>query len=440
MASIETVVKVSITKGSRQVPLAGFGVPLIMGASNRFVDLVRFYQNVSDMLADGFLISDPEYIHAAALMSQSVQPVEFGIGKYTAPVAQVDTLAVGTLVDSHNYTFTINGTVITFNSGVGATQQSVLDGLNAALVAAFPTNAPATGVRTGTGGAALLTLTSTAPGAGITYTAIDADLTHVLVTPNHSIATDIAALQAVSDIWYGLCIVSKVASDIEQVAAYIETQKKIFVAASADSGIIGSGSTDVASILNAKAYVRTAILYSAQAAFGADAAWLGRMLPTGVGSATWKFKQLVGIVSDNLSATSVLNAQTKKANVYIPVGGVDITSEGVVASGEYIDVTRFIDWLVATMEANVYGLLINSDKIPFTNKGIATVENAVRQTLQEGVDNGGLSTTPAPVVTVPDVLNVSQSDKAARTLNNVVFTATLAGAIHKVNIQGFVSV
>ena len=109
-----------------------------------------------------------------------------------------------------------------------------------------------------------------------------------------------------------------------------------------------------------------------------------------------------------------------------------------MVSAEFIDVTILIDWITSTMQANVYSILVNTNKIPYTNKGIAAVENGVAQTLQQAQDNGGLAA--GWDVTGPDISQVSQADKASRILNNVVFNATLAGAINQVNIQGYVSV
>lgn len=439
MASIETIVKVTITKGSQQIPLVGFGVAVIFGPSNRIgSDPIRYYTNPSDMLTDGFLLADPEYIHAAELMEQTPSPVKFGVSKFTAAVAQVDTFAVSTLVATgHAYNFTLNGTLITYTSS-SDTQQSILTALLAAIGTAFPTNPPVTGAVTGTGVSALLTLTASVAGVGVSYTAIDADLTHVALTPSHSIAQDIATLQVVDDTWYGALVTSKITSDIEQVAAYIETQKKVYATASSDAGILTSSITDLASFLKGKNYERTNLIYSAAPSAAPDAAWMGRMFPTIPGAGNWKFKTLKGVTADNLSATSIGNAQGKNANIYVPFGGVPLTAEGVASSGEFFDVTILIDWIQATMEANVFSVLANNDKIPYTNKGIAAIENPVRQTLQAAQDNGGLAA--GWTVSSPDVSTVSNADKASRTLNNVKFTATLAGAINKVNIQGLVSV
>jgi hypothetical protein len=340
MASIETIVNVQITKGTRQVSQAGFGVGLILAVHTDWADRVRVYGSYADVADD--MTNAAVLAAAQAYFSQDLQPTQLVIGKI-------------------------------------ASGETPLQGLQ--------------------------------------------------------------AVQAVNNDWYALICLDHDKADVLALAGYIETQKKIFGTSSQDPHVIGTQTDDVATGLSALNYARTFVLYSGVAnSVWPEAAWLGRMLPTGVGAATWKFKTLVGVASDDLSGTALTNAQNKKANVFIPVGGVDITSEGIMASGEYIDVTRFIDWLQLTMESNIYGLLVNSEKIPYTNKGIAVIENAVRQTLQDGIANGGISNQPVPAVSVPDVLSVSSADKASRTLNNVVFTCTLAGAIHKVNVQGFVSV
>lgn len=432
-ASIDRVVRVLITKGSRQIPLANFGIPAIFGPSNRFPELSRVYTSPDDMLLDGFQTSDPEYIHAVALMSQSVQVERFYIAKYTTPVAQVNTVSIASILNATLYRVTLNGVNCDYTSDADATGAEIQAGLIAAI-----NGSSQAGVLTATAGTGTdVVITSDVAGLGFSI-AVGANLTQVETTPNHSIVDDIVAQRQLDDGWYGLICTSKVSSDILQIATYIEAQKKIYGVTSSEAGILTGSTTDIMSQLQDRAFERSWLLYKGSPAAGGDAAWFGRLFPTGVGAATWKFKQLRGQTSDDLTEAQITNAAAKNANMYLQIGGVDITTEGVLASGEYIDVTRGIDALEATMQVNVYSLLVNNDKVPYTNKGIATVENAVRQTLQEFEDNGFLA--PGWTVSVPDVLSVSQADKASRTLNNVVFTATLAGAIHKVNIQGFVSV
>jgi hypothetical protein len=433
MASIETVVKVNITKGTRQVPVAGFGIGMILATFNNWSDRFRVYGSFDDLAID-FQSSDDVYKAGLAYFGQSVQPTSLVVGRRLAPVAQIVTVTPNVSSQQvQHFIQTINGIIFDFTSDSSPTAAEVVTGLTALINANLTLGVTATGSTT-------LILTSNLAGQGFTH-AESANLAAVTTMPNHGVAEDINDIQQLNDNWYALILLDHTAADVLEAAAYIETQKKIFGTSSQDSNVIGVSTTDIASKLHALSYARTWVMYSGVAdTVWPEAAWMGRVLPDGVGSSTWKFKALAGVVSDQLSGTAISNAQGKSCNIYTPVGGLDITEEGVMASGEYIDVTRFIDWLVSTMETNVYSLLVNNEKIPFTNKGIATVENAVLQTLQEGLDNGGVSPDPAPTVTVPDILAVPTQDKAARTLNGVVFTCTLAGAIHKVNIQGFVSV
>jgi len=61
----------------------------------------------------------------------------------------------------------------------------------------------------------------------------------------------------------------------------------------------------------------------------------------------------------------------------------------------------------------------------------------LRQRLQDAITQGVLSSF---TVSVPDVANILAADKLARTLPDVTFTGVLAGAIHKVEIAGKVTV
>lgn len=445
MAANSLIVTVTITKSTRTVTLASFSIPAILGPSNRIgSDPFRVYTDPSAMIMDGFMISDPEYIHAVALRAQPIKPKQFLVSKFTAAVAQVDTFQVGTLTTGHAYAFTLNGTIITYTSSGGDTQQSILAALLTAIGVAFPSSPPVSGAVVGTGPSATLTLTSTVAGVGISYTAIDASLTHVASVVNHSIVNDLITLLAAvgpTTTPYGILVTSKVASDIAQVAGFIETQLLVYVAASADANCLTTATTDVMSVCKNKAYARTMLLYSATATTeAADAAWMGYLLPTTPGSSNWAEKQLQGVTADNLNPTQIANVLGKNGNVYVPVAGAGTTLYGNVCSGDFMDNTIFIDWLSSQIQTNVISLLTDPTnlKIPYTNPGISKVENQVRGAMQQGQDNGGLA--PGWTVVSPLVSSVSQADKKARVLNNVIASGTLAGAINQVNVQVFVSV
>lgn len=446
MASSTLIVTVTITKSTRVVQQQAFNVPCIFGPSGRLVDPFAVYNSASAMLqANGgpFMSSDPEYIEALAMMSQPIKPAKFVVAPNTAAVEQVDTFAVGTLVASHQYKFTLNSVVISYTSNGGDTQQSILAALLAAIGTAFPSNPPVSGAVTGSGSGALLTLTSTVAGLGVSYTSIDSDLTHALVTANHSIADDIAAAQAAvtqNAQFYGVIVCSHVAADILQVAKYIESQLLVYVTATADAACLTNSNTDIMSQLMNLELDRTMILYSAEAnTNGPDGAWMGYVLPTTPGSSNWAMKTLVGIDADNLNPTQIANVTSKRGNIYVTVGGNGTTLYGIAPGGDYFDVTILIDWITARLQEGI--IAVETDplnlKVPYTNAGISMLTNPIRSVLQQAQDNGGL--VPGWTVFAPNVVDVPQADKVNRVLNNIGFNAVLAGAINQINIQGFVS-
>lgn len=92
------------------------------------------------------------------------------------------------------------------------------------------------------------------------------------------------------------------------------------------------------------------------------------------------------------------------------------------------------------MTKAVFGALASANKIPYTNAGVALIENEIRGSLNRAIAAGILSDDPEPVLTVPKVANVAAVDKGVRLLPDVKWSGTLQGAIHKVSISGVISV
>ena len=232
-------------------------------------------------------------------------------------------------------------------------------------------------------------------------------------------------------------------------AAWAETQQKIYVPATNDTAsatTADSGGTDVLHNLKASSYARSAGFFHQRAFEFADAAEIGRFFPISPGGDNWRLKTLSGVTAgwgngQQYTATQIQNLKDRRANFYYILAGVSLIGcDGKVAANEYIDVVRGRDWLSARLAEDVFALFTSLIKVPFTDAGIALVETAVRGVLQEGVAVGLLSPDPAPAVTVPKAADVSAEDKAARLLPDVKFTATLAGAINKAQIDGTISV
>lgn len=433
--SLNDIVNVVITSEIAQVTRQGFGVPLILTPHTEFAERVRVYTSLAGLVSDGFGSTTPAYKAAAALFSQSPRPPRVKVGRRANLPTHKFTLTP-VAKNTHVYRVTISGVTFSYTSDADATATEIVTGLSAAInhESTGSSDAAATGTTT-------LILTADSAGLWLDLVADAADFGIACDHADAGIAADLTAVALEDDDWYGLVTTFNSAAEIAAAAAWVETKTKLYAAASSDTGIIGSGTSDVATTLKTAAYARTAAFYHPQNGVFADAAWLGRCLPLTPGSETWKFKTLAGVPAVALTPTQRTNAKGKRAAVYTTIGGINMAEEGVTASGEYIDVVRFRDWLGSRMQEDVFALLARSSKVPFTDSGIAGIESVVRGVLDEGVKAGGLSPSPEPTVSAPLASAVSSSDRAARTLPGVQWSARLAGAVHIVDpLQGVISV
>lgn len=438
--SLDSIVVVTITKATASVSRAGFGTPLIMSGEAKtlaaFASVVaKTYESVADMTTDLFASGGVAVDMATALFSQNPKPQQIIVARRDHKQTQIVDLTP-VVANSTVYTVTINGTAFSFTSDTGATAQEIVEGLTAAINAGSePVTASENNVK----------LTLTADVAGIPFTVAVARtlMTRVDVSTDPGITTDLATVRtdpSGNDDWYCLLLDGQGEAEIEAAAAYIETLPRIFIAGCGDTAIITSSTTDVASDLATSAYARTALIFHPNPHERPDCGWAGRCLPLDPGSETWKFKTLAGVAVYTLSPTERGYVVGKNANVYERIAGNNMTSEGTMASGEFIDTERFIDFITARIKEDVFLVLKNADKVPFTDNGIAMIETAIRGVLALGVNNGGFSADPAPTVTVPLASEVSSGNKADRLLPDVEFSGTLAGAIHSTQIHGTVSV
>lgn len=439
MTDISEIVSVSITAETTGVTQAGFGTPLIAAYHTNFADRVRTYTSLTGMVADGFAATDPAYLCAQKAFSATPRIQRIKVGKRDSAPTQSVTLTPTDTTEGLVYTVTVtgpgatSGETFTYTCGAAET----VAGITAGLVFQM---AGRTGLWTPTDNTTDIDVTATVAGDLFNFQ-MNAELTFHDDTADPGLAADLALIAAADTDWYCLLLDSNGEAEINAAAAWTESQRKIFVAHSADSNIATNSTTDVASDLNAASYDRTALItsYASGNLSYASAALAGKMLPTDPGSATWTFKTLSGITRDSLTTTQAGYILGKKANAYQTIGGVNVTRYGTAASGEYMDVTRFVDWLQARLEERIFSLLVNNSKLPYTDASVDLIRAEILAQLRQGITVGGLSGDPEPVVTAPKVADVSTTDKANRLLPDVQFSATLAGAIHKVTIEGTVS-
>jgi len=193
-------------------------------------------------------------------------------------------------------------------------------------------------------------------------------------------------------------------------------------------------------------YLRTALIaHKAAATEYPEMAWMGRCFTIAPGGETWALKSLAAITPSKFSDTEQSYIFQKNANAYEQYAeNTYLINKGKVASGEWIDVVRFRDWLVDTIQKNMASLMIRQKKVPYTNGGIALIVNNLNGSLIQGQQAGGIApderdsegnTIPGFRITYPNAADVSADIKATRTLY-IEFVALLAGAIQLVEITG----
>ncbi len=125
---LSDIVNVVITRQTQTVTEQGFGIPMILGTSVHFTDLIRFYSNIDEVALD-FAPTDPEFVAAQDIFSQVISPDQIAIGRRL--VNNVSAL-IETAMPDVEYVITANGTEVVATS-TATTTYSVVN-LDRALV------------------------------------------------------------------------------------------------------------------------------------------------------------------------------------------------------------------------------------------------------------------------------------------------------------------
>lgn len=481
---ISDIVSISITRETQSVKQANFGVILLVdefdpGSSPPFTGRTKEYGDLEELAADGYASGSYVYDSAAKIFAQnpSVDSILVGAKFITSTPDASWTAAMNAIRQENRdwYGFTIKSTTLADQKEVAdyaesATNPKVLflirsddDDIidQAANTAGYQTisNTGSLGEFLGTTVPAIASQTDyeldiTVDGTLYQLANIDIDITddwdaitaaiqtalRAATGSTETVAIDVDEKIKVTSATTGesstiLIAAGTAGTGSGDLLAVIDALGATYVT-SIDTAV--QGSEDIAIYIQANSYERSAVFYSSNALTNyIDSAAMGERFPKDPGSGTWKFKTLSGITADSLTTSERSTALAKNANIYIERAGISMTEEGTVGVGEYLDVIRGIDWLESRIQEIIFSALVNSEKIPFTDEGITTIEGLLKQGLSEGVRKGVLASYET---SVPLASDVSAANKASRTLPDVTFTAVLAGAIHFVQISGVVSV
>lgn len=424
MADINDIVNVVISNNTTAITVAGFSLPLFLGLGKGFTERYKEYGSLAEVGVD-FASTSNEYIAAERFFGQESSIDKIAIGRQDSTIVTY----TPTVVNSATYSVTLNGVLFSYISDASATAAEIVTGLISAINAgAEPVTASGT-----------TTLILTADVGGVPFsTKATTNLVPVYST-TETITDALTAVQSESNDFYGIVLHSHTKADQLLGAAWAQANDKLFGTSSTDTNIINqtevSDTTSIATALKANSYGRTFLFYSAEAAKYPEAGLFGSQLALPAGQATWNFKTIVGVASDNLTTAQRSNAMAKFCNIYVPRAGVNSTEEGRTSTaGGYIDTVRNLDQFKSDIQVDLFSLLVNNDKLAYEDADIAVVEGALRARAQKAVDAKILASDPAPIIIVPKAADVSVNDRAIRLLPDVKVQARVAGALHYIDI------
>lgn len=232
--------------------------------------------------------------------------------------------------------------------------------------------------------------------------------------------------------WFYLYTPEQTADEITALSAWADANGKLYFVDTADQTLANTG-------------LNTIVVVSPTAAteFPA-AAWIGYGAPLEVGSFTWTFKTLPGVTPVTYNEGQVTAIHDKSMNTYIRQSGVNITSNGKTAGGEYIDIIQSQHYLTARITEAVFQVLASRKKVPMTDAGISLIVAAVEKVLQQAGNAGMIAEAEGGQydynVTAPARADIPDNDRANRRLPDIRFAAVMAGAIEDVGINGVISV
>lgn len=443
MSDINQIVNVTITRESARVTRKGFGTALVVGVHDAFPERVRTYLDLSGVGED-FASTTEEYIMAQMLFGQSISPEKILIGKrvQTAPQS-VDVTIAGTPAEGDIFTINIGRVEYSYTALAAPSETTVAAGLVAIIDAV-------TGLDAVQSGAGVITINATNVLDSVYIVATSTDSAAGTITQAsasvgtvETLATTLDGIDAENPDWYGLLIAKRGViedrnADILEGAAQAEAREKLMGYSSEDPTSVDATTTDVFAVLQLASRDRSTGIYSPNAFEYPEAGWFGLQLPKGAGTTNWKFKTISGATPTVLSGTAYTNLLGKNANFIETIANKNIiSSEGVVASGEYIDIIRGVDSTKAEIQEDTYGYLSSKDKVPFTNPGMIATANFTKAVLTRKAELG-LYVLESIIVDVPDVSEIPIVDKANRQFKGTTFSAKFQGAINYVEIKGVV--
>lgn len=428
--SLDSIVNVEVSAVATSLSRAGFGNMALLACHSFWTERVmKFTSEILDELVDLTVpVTHPIYLMAAAARAQNPAVREFYVLRRTRLPTQIWEFVPTTPVAGEIYEVEVDGTVISVTAGGSPTVATICASLTTALAALADSTA--------TDGTSKVTFTATTAGVLHTLTGMSRNLKFTDVTANPGsggIAQDLADANSEDPSWYGLQIDSQSKAEILAAALWVEANGKAFMPSTADSAVKdGASTTDVMYANKAANYARTLVSYHPEPQHYFGARWMGKQLPKDPGSTNWAHQQLAANAYP-LTGPEALAIKAKNGNYFVTQNSVSSTYWGKTGSGEWIDTTHGSDWMKARTQERIFMLLINSEKVAYTDEGLLALANELRAQIDEGQKAGFLDPKSPIQIVVPTVAEIEAAQKAARNVPGIRGTAKMAGAVNTID-------
>jgi hypothetical protein len=231
------------------------------------------------------------------------------------------------------------------------------------------------------------------------------------------------------------------ATAVSAIAGYRQAH---FVSNSTADVMNNATTTDIGAVLRDASRLTCFAHYHEDEDLYPELALLGRLVisrETGTtipGSIPAPYQAPAGITPTSLSDSNRTALGNKRYTYYQTLAQQTRAFGGRSGNNVPFDVVYFLGWLSARIPENVAETITRAadrgEKIPYNDIGIAQLEAAVREVLNDAVTASAIE--PDYTLTVPTRAETSFSDRTARLLNDVRFTANITGAIERVGING----
>lgn len=252
------------------------------------------------------------------------------------------------------------------------------------------------------------------------------DLKEALINFNHD-----------APAWYKLVLENQSLDFVEAASKWCEQNDKVLYATVTDK--TESVSEKLKEISNTKLFYTT---HEEQRNESAVAGLASTRVP---GSFTYKFKNLPGIEPDYLAPEKIKELTSKNINCYIPkFRGQNLEknqlNSGLATDGDFADRREGMAYIKDRIIAEIAKMLMETEKVPFTNDGIhmikSCVETALNEAYADGIirpDNDGNGDFKVDYIPFEDL---EMKDIKKRILKGITFKYGEAGAIETVYVEG----